>query len=59
MSRRKRPEAMLPASMEAERFMALLLHAQSSKHRCIFADYFRELGRRMIREHITEAEEGG
>jgi len=59
MSRRKRPEAMIPPTRDAERFMALLLHAQSCDHNCIFAGYFRELGRRMIKEHIKEAEQGG
>jgi len=59
LSRRKRAEAMMPPTEDAERFMALLLHAQSSSHSCIFADYFREMGRRMIKEHIPESEEGG
>jgi len=54
MSRGKRPEGMMPPTQDAERFMALLLHAQSSDHKCIFADYFREMGKRMIREHIKE-----
>jgi len=49
----------MPASADAERFMALLLYAQSSEHRCIFADYFREMGRRMIKEHVREVEESG
>jgi len=49
----------MPPTEDAERFMALLLHAQSSKHSCIFADYFREMGQRMIREHIPESEKGG
>jgi len=50
---------MMPPTADAERFMALLLHAQSSRHSCIFADYFREMGRRMISEHIPESERGG
>jgi len=50
---------MMPPTADAERFMALLLHAQSTEHSCIFADYFREMGRRMIKEHIKEAEESG
>ena len=45
---------MMPPTADAERFMALLLHAQSCDHKCIFADYFREMGRRMIKEHIKE-----
>jgi len=59
VSRRKRPGAVMPPTQDAERFMALLLHAQSTEHSCIFADYFREMGRRMIKEHIKEAEGSG
>jgi len=59
MSKRKPREAMMPPTADAERFMALLLHAQSTEHSCIFADYFKEMGRRMIKEHIKEAEESG
>ena len=57
--RRKGAEAMMPPTADAERFMALLLHAQSSSHSCIFADYFREMGRRMIKEHIKEEKPSG
>jgi len=56
MSKRKRGGAMMPPPADAERVMARLLYAQSSSHSCIFAGYFRELGRRMIREHVVEAE---
>jgi len=54
VSSRSREKAMMPPTADAERFMALLLHAQSSDHKCIFADYFREMGKRMIKEHIKE-----
>jgi len=54
MSKRRVREAVMPPTTDAERFMALLLYAQSTNHRCIFADYFRELGQRMIKDHVKE-----
>jgi len=41
---------------EAERFIALLLAAQKTKHRCKWCSYFREVGERMMSQYVKEAE---
>jgi len=41
-----------------ERFIAILLHAQRTRHKCVFADYLREMGRRIEEEYIRKEEEG-
>jgi hypothetical protein len=46
-----------PSSMsrdEAEEFMALLLKAQGSQHKCPWCDYFKKIGARMIKVRFPE-----
>jgi hypothetical protein len=51
------PPTMAP---EAEEFMALLLYAQKEPCNCIFAQYFKRMGERLIRTHIKkEGESSG
>jgi len=58
MSKRSRPPTIAP-TVDPEEFMALLLHAQSSPCSCVFAQYFRKLGERMVEQHIKEAKPSG
>jgi len=53
LSRSKRSVSM-PGQVDAEEFMALLLHAQSNPCNCVFAEYFKKLGERMVKQHIKE-----
>jgi len=48
----------MPAAVDAEEFMALLLHAQTNPCECVFAKYFRKLGERMVKQHIRGGEHG-
>jgi len=48
----------IPAALEAEEFMALLLHAQSNPCECVFAQYFKRIGERMVKQHIRSGEHG-
>jgi len=59
MSKRRRAEAVMGPPEAAEEFMALLLWAQTSECGCPAATYFKKMGRRLVKQHITEAEEGG
>lgn len=38
----------------AEEFMALMLAAQKSKHKCPYCDYFKKLGDRMTEQYFPE-----
>jgi len=55
MSRRTDSFGGMPVQ-EAERFMALLLAAQKTKHRCKWCSYFREVGERIMNQYVKEAE---
>jgi len=57
LSKSKRSVSIADAG-DAEEFMALLLHAQSNPCECVFAKYFRELGKRMVKRHIRSGEGG-
>ena len=39
---------------DAEKFMALMLSAQKTRHKCVFVKYFRELGEKMMKEHAGD-----
>lgn len=39
---------------EAEEFMALLLAAQKTEHKCSWSNYFRKLGDRMAGQYVVE-----
>jgi len=49
---------MMQPQPEAERFMAILLWSQSSTCNCPAARYFREMGKRMVAEHVKEETPG-
>jgi len=57
--KRKRIEAMLPSEEAGERFMAVMLWAQSSDCDCEACRYFREMAANLIAKHIKEAEKHG
>jgi len=42
----------MPASADAERFMAVLLWSQTSKCDCEACRYFRSLARELVNKHI-------
>jgi len=56
---RKKIESMLPSEEAGERFMAVMLWAQSSSCTCQACQYFREMAANLIRKHIKEAEKRG
>jgi len=39
---------------EAERFMALLLAAQKTRHKCQWCQYFKEVGERIMKQYVAE-----
>ena len=39
---------------EAEEFMALLLAAQNTEHKCVWSAYFRKMGNRMVGQYVVE-----
>ena len=58
MSKRKESSP-VPASgtPEAEEFMALLLSAQKSDHKCVWCSYFRKMGDRMVKQYTGDVKE--
>jgi len=55
----KRNKGSIPSAgtpEEGEEFMALLLAAQKSGHECIWVDYFRKLGDRMMNQYVKDGE---
>jgi len=53
LSRKRRvEEAMMQAPETGEKFMAILLWAQSSSCTCPSCEYFRELADRLISKHV-------
>jgi len=53
---KKRIDSMLPSEEAGERFMAVMLWAQSSDCNCKACQYFRELAARLINKHIGKGE---
>ena len=41
---------------EAEEFMALLLAAQKTKHKCRWCNYFKKIGNRIVKQYVSEGE---
>lgn len=39
---------------DAEEFMALLLAAQKDEHDCIWSQYFKKLGDRMVGQYVKK-----
>jgi len=54
-AKKKRIESMLPSEEAGERFMAVMLWAQSSSCTCQACQYFREMAANLISKHIREA----
>ena len=38
---------------EAEEFMALLLAAQRTKHKCRWCNYFKKIGNRIVKQYVS------
>ena len=51
MSRKSDSFGGMPAQ-EAERFMALLLAAQKTKHKCRWCNYFKKIGNRIVKQYV-------
>ena len=39
---------------EAEEFMALLLAAQKTKHKCRWCNYFKKIGNRIVKQYVGD-----
>lgn len=53
---KKKDSPSMPSSgtPEAEEFMALLLSAQKSDHKCVWCSYFRKMGDRMVKQYTGD-----
>ncbi|RLE63560.1 MAG: hypothetical protein DRJ38_07235 [Thermoprotei archaeon] len=60
MSKKRRvEEAMMQAPETGEKFMALLLWAQSSSCTCPSCEYFRDFANRLISKHVGSVKKVG